>query len=141
MMKVVLDTNVLISGFFWKGTPYQLIELAEHGLIRLFTSDILLAELHGILSQPKHARTIAVGEFSIDDIMRRYQKVAVVVPTKKFTQQICRDADDDAVLACALAANANMIITGDKDLLVLHPFQDIPILTPAAAAKLLSKIN
>jgi len=140
-MRVVYDTNVLISGFLWKGTTNHLIALTERSSVHLFTSEALLTELHGILSQKKHARAVAASGFGVDDIVSRYKKMTSVVPTRKFTQQICRDADDDAVLACALAANANVIVSGDKDLLALHPFQDIPILSPANTVRLLQRDN
>jgi uncharacterized protein len=71
----------------------------------------------------------------------RYQRLSHAVSARKFTQQICRDADDDAVLACALAANASMIITGDKDLLVLHPWRGIHIVKPADALQRLGIEN
>ncbi|MCC9004437.1 MAG: putative toxin-antitoxin system toxin component, PIN family [Candidatus Competibacter sp.] len=60
------------------------------------------------------------------------------MPARKFTKQICRDADDDAVLACALAAKADVIVTGDKDLIVLHPWNGIQILSPADALQWLT---
>ena len=55
------------------------------------------------------------------------------------SKPVCRDVNDDAVLACALAANADFIVSGDDDLLSLHAFEDIPIITPSSAIKLLNK--
>lgn len=140
-MRVVLDTNVLVSAFLWPGTPTRLIELATEGDIQLFTSKALLEELREILHRKKLQRTVTATGLSADALVKRYQRLAYRVTARKFTQQICRDADDDAVLACALAAKANIIVTGDNDLLVLHPFQGIPILKAGAALALLQQNN
>ena len=67
---------------------------------------------------------------SAKQLVANYRRFAQLIPARKFTVQICRDADDDAVLACALSAQAQLIATGDKDLRVLHPWRDIHILNP-----------
>jgi len=138
-MKVVLDNNVVIAGFLWPGVCTQLFEFSVNGNILLFTSQSLIDELNEVLHREKHAPAVSRTQRSAKELVSQYQRLAEIVPTKKFTQQVCRDADDDAVLACALAAKANVIVSGDKDLLVLHPFQDIPILSPANVVKLLQR--
>jgi uncharacterized protein len=140
-MRVVLDTNVLISALLWSGTPGRLIDLASEGYLQLFTSSALLTELDEILHRKKLVKTVAATGFTPSGLYKRYQRLSHAVSARKFTQQICRDADDDAVLACALAANASMIITGDKDLLVLHPWRGIHIVKPADALQRLGIEN
>jgi uncharacterized protein len=140
-MRLVLDTNVLISAFLWSGIPGRLIDLAIEGHVQLFTSSALLTELDEILHRQKLERTVAATGFTPSGLYKRYQRLSHLVSARKFTQQICRDADDDAVLACALAANASMIITGDKDLLVLHPWRGIHIVKPAEALQRFSVDN
>lgn len=137
-MRVILDTNVVISGFLWPGVCTQLFALAVDGQLALFTSQELIDELSGVIGRRKYKEVIARTGFTAAQLIKQYRRLVYSVSTKKFSRQICRDADDDAVLACALAAEANLIVTGDKDLLVLHPFQDIPILTPASAIKILA---
>jgi putative PIN family toxin of toxin-antitoxin system len=74
---------------------------------------------------------------TLDELLTRYLNVAIVVePTA--LPQIVRDPDDDHVLACALAARADLIVTGDSDLLTLLNYQDIPIVTPAEALRRLA---
>ena len=68
-------------------------------------------------------------------MLRNYQKLATTVTARKLAQQISRDADDDSVLACALAAQADLIVSGDADLLVLKQFHGIRIVTAAQALK------
>ena len=134
-MRLVLDTNVLISALLWPGTPTRLIDLASEGEIQLFTSRALLDELSETLLRPKFTQAVAATGLSPGVLIKHYQRLAYLVTARKLTQQICRDADDDAVLACALAAKAHIIATGDKDLLVLHPFRGINILNPAEAVR------
>ena len=68
-----------------------------------------------------------------------YRRFAQIIPSRKLTEQICRDADDDAVLTCALSAQAQLIVTGDKDLRVLHPWREIHILNPPQALRLVDQ--
>lgn len=65
----------------------------------------------------------------------RSQALVEMVVAPPLPQPVCRDPDDDAVLACALAAQADLIVSGDADLLVLKQFQNIRIITPAEAVK------
>lgn len=134
-MRVVLDSNVVLAGFLWSGTCTQFFELANAGVIKTYTSSELVHEINDVLHRPKHAQHVANTGFTAKQLVNHYRRFAKRIPAQKFTQQICRDADDDAVLACALAAKAQMIITGDKDLLVLHPWREIQILNPANALK------
>lgn len=140
-MKVVLDSNVVMAGFLWPGICTQFFELANAGVIEPYTSRELLDEINEVLHRPKHAQNVARTGFTAKQLVNKYQRFAKRIPAQKFTQQICRDADDDAVLACALAANASMIITGDKDLRVLHPWRSILILNPAEALQRFSVGN
>ena len=140
-MKVILDTNVVISGFLWPGICSQLFDFAASNHISIFSSQELIDELDEVIHRKKYVHDITRTGFTTAQLVKQYRRLAEIIPTKKLTQQVCRDADDDAVLACALAAQANIIITGDKDLLVLHPFRDIPILPPASAIKILAALK
>lgn len=134
-MRLVLDTNVLVSALLWPGTPTRLIDLASEGEIQLFTSRALLDELSETLHRPKFTRAVAATGLDATSLIKHYQRLTHLVTARQLTQPICRDADDDAVLACALAAEAEMIVTGDKDLLVLHPWRGVDILNPAEAVR------
>ncbi len=137
-MKLVVDTNVLVSAFLWKGTPGRLIELAGEKECRLFTSRVLIDELAEVLQRKKLAKQVQATGFTAAQMLRNYQKLATTVTARRLAQQVSRDADDDAVLACALAAQADLIVSGDDDLLVLKQFQVIRIVTPAQAVKMIS---
>lgn len=127
--------NVLVSAFLWDGIPGRLIELAGEKEIELFTNRALLAELNEVLHRRKFTKPIQATGFSAAEIVKHYQRLAHRLTVRQLTQRISRDADDDQVLACALAANANFIVSGDKDLLTLKVFREIPIVTVAEAMR------
>lgn len=121
--RVVLDTNLYISGFFYGGLPAQLLSLASERKICTLVSEATLDELGRKLasrfpsSSPDASRILSeVAELSSSVIVSEAIRV-------------CRDPDDDRILECAIAGAADYIITGDKDLLALHPFRGIPIIT------------
>jgi|SRR5580658_10329338 putative PIN family toxin of toxin-antitoxin system len=140
-MKLVLDTNVLVSAFLWQGIPARLIELASEQGIQLITTRALLAELSEVLQRKKFAKKILATGLTPAQMFRNYQRLARRVVPRKRPQAISRDPDDDLVLACALAAHVDLIVSGDADLLTLKTYQDIPIVTPAAALRFIGVIE
>lgn len=131
-MRVVLDTNVVASALLWGGTPERLIELTGEGTLELYTSETLLAELAGILSRAKFAAKLRQKNLSAAEIVARYREIAETIEAAPIEEARLRDPDDAAVLACALAAQADAIVSGDDDLHALGNYQGIPVLTPAA---------
>jgi len=136
-MRLVVDTNVLVSAFLWEGTPGRLIELAGEKEIQLFTSRALIDELAATLAKKKLAKPIAATGLTAEAMVRNYRRIATLVSASRLAGQVSRDADDDQVLACALAAKANLIVSGDKDLLDLESFEGIRIVSAAEAAGLM----
>ncbi len=116
---------VLIAAFITHGTCSDLFEhcIRQHEIV---TSEFILAELEGHLRKKFKFPETDVRETM--DILNRVAKVIEPVPLEK---QVCRDLDDDMVLATALTGNADCIISGDKDLTDLKAFQNIPILKPS----------
>lgn len=129
----VVDTNVLVSAFLWQGTPGKVIELAGEKEVQLFTSRALLDELAATLAKKKLAKYVVATGLSAEQMLANYRRIATLVTAKQLEQQVSRDVDDDAVLACALAARADLIVSGDDDLLVLKNFNGVPIVTVAQA--------
>lgn len=134
-MRVVLDTNVIASGLLWDGVPRQLLQAAREKKLQLYTSTTLLLELNDILGRAKFARKIAAAQLPVDQIVERYALLTTVVHPAVITPTILRDPDDDQVLACALAAQADLIVSGDRHLLELKEYQGIRVLTAAEALK------
>ncbi len=134
-MRVVLDTNVVASALLWGGTPERLIELAGEGTLEFFTSEALLAELAGILGRSKFARKLRQKNVSAAEIVARYREIAEAVESAPIEEAALRDPDDAAVLACALAARADAIVSSDADLHALGNYQGISVLSPADCLK------
>lgn len=131
-LRVVLDTNVIISAMLWQGRPGDLFALAGEGEIALYASAQILAELKATLAKPKLASAIDATGDTAQGLIASYRYLTRTVRAKAITGKVSRDSDDDAILACAIAAKAGYLITGDKDLLVLGRYDDVQIMTVAA---------
>lgn len=132
-MRLVLDTNTAISGLLWGGAPGRLIEAAEQQRVELASSTALLAELQGVLSRSKFAAQLAKRGLRVTDLFDGYAALAVCVSPINTPRVVERDPDDDHVIACAIAAHADAIVSGDRDLLDLGQHQHIAILTAQQA--------
>lgn len=129
MTRTVPDTNIIISGLLWRGNPRRILDAARDGIIELFTSPVLLEELEDVLSREKFVARLAAANVTVQDLVSGYSALATVIEAEAIEPVILVDPDDDAVLACALSADAEVIVSGDGDLLDLKKHEDIRILT------------
>jgi uncharacterized protein len=136
-MKVVLDTNTVISGLFWKGAPRQVLDRARSGEIILFTSLDLLDELADVIGREKFASRLAMADASVEELVIGYASLVTVVRTDKIEPVVKSDPQDDQVLACARSANADVIVSGDNHLLALRQYHGMEIVT---AGQLLERL-
>lgn len=125
---VVVDTNVLISArLIASSTPARVLEnLQKQGAQLLFSSETF-SELGSRLRKPKFARYVSAAE--IETFLEALADVAAL-REPDIHVDACRDPDDNKFLALAVCAEVDCVISGDKDLLTLHPFETIPILSP-----------
>ncbi len=123
-MKIVLDTNVLIAALIARGTCHELL---EHCAVRhdLYTSEFILNEVQEKLIE-KFGYSPELSTEAVD-VLRTEMTIA---NAQKLERPICRDPDDDNIIATAVAGNCDCIITGDEDLLVLKAYEGIDILSP-----------
>ena len=127
MKKVVLDTNVLISGIAFGGKPRKIMTNIVTGRLRLALSEKILEELVGVLEGPK----FRYPQKLVHGIADELRSIAKIVNPSRQINIIVSDPDDNIILECATAAGVNYIISGDRDLLDLETFENIPIVTPA----------
>jgi uncharacterized protein len=123
-VRAIIDTNVLLSG---------LLEHVRAGTLAMVSSPALLAELVDVISRPKFDSILVRSKTTREKLLTEVRQLAEVIEPPPLAAPVCRDPDDDEVLALALAAQVDLIISGDEDLLVLQVFEGIPILTPAMA--------
>lgn len=125
--RIVADTNSLVSRLLLpESVPAKAVRRAvDEG--QLLVSDATFEELADVLSRAKFDRYISVEDRQqfIRFLNRIAERVVVVSPVKA-----CRDPKDDKFLEVALNGNADVLMTGDRDLLELHPFRGIEIITP-----------
>jgi putative PIN family toxin of toxin-antitoxin system len=130
-VRAVIDTNVLLSGLLWHGAPHALIEHVRAGTLAMVSSPALLAELDEVISRAKFAEILARSNTLRERSLAEMRQLAEVIVPPPLPQPVCRDPDDDHVLACALAAQADLIVSGDADLLDLREYQSIRIIERA----------
>jgi len=125
-VKALFDTNVLLAAFLTEGICAKLLLRARKGQLDLVTCPFILHEFEHILSK-KFSATKQEKENALALIVEATKDN--VQPTEPLSG-VCRDKDDDIVLACALEAAVDYLVTGDKDLLILKTFRGIRIVTP-----------
>jgi uncharacterized protein len=137
-MRIILDTNVAMSALLWRGKPHQLLaQLRQHEGAQLYSSTALLKELADVLTRPSATKQLALIDQQAHTVLLDYVAAVELIDAPPLPQPVCRDPDDDAVLALALAAAADLVVSGDKDLLVLQVFEGIPICSAADALRVI----
>jgi len=130
-MKVVLDTNVLISGIIFSGTPSRILTAWADGRFELLASVEILTEYHRVADR-LHAQFPTVDIKAVLDFVTRETRIVEPSPVPRTA---CDDQDDLKFLACALAGQADCIVTDDRALLRSSGFQRIEVLTPREFAR------
>lgn len=129
-LRLVLDTNVVVAGLLWNGPPRQLLEAVIAGEVELFSSAVLLDELAHTLGYAKFAGRIEAFGTHITALVAQYTALVSLVAPAGVPRIVANDADDDHVIAAAVAARAELIVTGDrKHLLPIGSHQGIAIVT------------
>lgn len=135
-MRAVIDTNVLVSALFWHGAPHELLERVREGDLGLVSSPQLIDELARVAARPRFAAILERSRSDRSQALAQVRELAEIVEPAPLSERICRDPDDDSILALAIAARADLIVSGDLDLLILGDFGGIPIVQPAEALRL-----
>ena len=131
MTRTVVDTNTLVSALIKpRGRLGQLLQHLKDGDFIFLYSRTTLDELADVLNRPRMRHKYGLSEADIQTVIGLILlRGESVTPVKRL--QVCRDPKDNRFLEAALAGRADVIVSGDQDLLVLHPFEGIPIVKPA----------
>jgi len=133
MIRAVVDTNVLVSALIGKGPSNKIFKAFRENRFILVISGELLAELVEVLERPIFGLSVSERNELVGLLGR---KAEIVNSTQRIDD--CRDPKDNIVLECAVAGDARHIVTGDKDLLCLHPYHGISITKPAEFSQILA---
>lgn len=128
----MLDTNVVLSALLWNGAPSRLLVAQQQGTLELFTSEALVEELRDVLLRAKCAKRLLEGNSSAYQLLSLYVAAASLVHPVS-VPRTAPDPDDDVVIGTALAARANLIVTGDKALLSVGVYEGGRIVTVSEA--------
>jgi putative PIN family toxin of toxin-antitoxin system len=125
-VKIVLDTNVFISGVFFGGPPYQILDAWRHGKIEIVLSEDIFDEYQRIATEL--SRQLKGIDISVFLDLLTVNAIWVFAPRIPFS--VSTDPDDDKFISCALASRTKVIVSGDKHLLNISGFRGVEVLTP-----------
>jgi putative PIN family toxin of toxin-antitoxin system len=125
-MKIVLDSNIFVSSFYWKGNPRKVFDRITNGFDELYITDEILKEISTVMSSEK----FNTNRQEIEEYIEIIESYSIKLFPQNITEEVSRDKDDDKILQCGLEGNVDFIITGDKDLLVLKEYKNIKIIKP-----------
>lgn len=129
-MRAVFDTNIFLAAFFNRGFVFELLQktLRNTNFISLYTSPALRDELTGKLSQ--YQKNKLITKLSVENALNFFETQTIIVRPKETIKVITRDPNDNKVLECAVAAQADIIVTLDQDLIKLKKFRAAAIIHP-----------
>ena len=130
-MRVVVDTNVLISAVFFGGKPEQIIDAWQKKKIELVISTKILAEYVDVL----HRIAAKYPKVDVSRITTLITSFGLIIEARDLEEQVCTDSDDDKFIAAALASSSRVIITGDTHLLDVSGYSGIEMIQPAVFIK------
>jgi putative PIN family toxin of toxin-antitoxin system len=137
-MRFVLDTNIIVSAFLVAlGAPARIVAAWRAGDFEVVVSRVLLAEYEEVRNYERIRRRHHMTPQQITAEVQDIERFAILVEPEAVPAVIAADPDDDQVLACAAAGQADYIVSGDPHLLNLREYRGIRILSPAALAALL----
>lgn len=128
VIRVVLDTNVLVSALLFRGELSKIHSLWKKGIIVPLITTSTFKELQNVLAYPKFALTVREIKAILEEEILPY--FDIVEPAEE-TTGITRDPDDDKFLSCAVSGKAECIVSGDRDLLDLNKYRSIIIISPS----------
>lgn len=141
-IRAVLDTNVLISGLIVaQGPPRQILDAWLESLFTLVTSLYLVEELVHVLSYPRITECLRLDEAELAAVLDALLSKAEVTSGRLRLPGVTRDPKNDSVVACAKEGEADYIVSGDQDLLMLGEYEGIQVVTPRQFVEILASLR
>lgn len=134
-MKAVIDTNVFVSGVFWKGPPNAILTAWRRHEFQMVLSAPILNEYYRVLQILNAGKTLV----DVDDLMEIVSANSTVVEPSQFAKQVCSDPDDDKFLEAAISGNAQYLVSGDKALLAVKELAGVVVTPPKTFLDILQK--
>jgi putative PIN family toxin of toxin-antitoxin system len=138
VLRLVADTNTVVSALLWHGAPHRLFETIETEELEFYASRALVDELADVLRRRKLAHAVRASGKSALALVTQYERLVHLVQPRPLRRPVGRDPDDEPVIACALAARADFIVSGDDDLLVLKAYRRTRIVNAAEALTIIA---
>ena len=141
-MKLVVDTNVVLSGLLWGGPPNRVLILARDGLLSILNCEETAAELRKVLQYERFSKRLEQLSTSPDEVLAYYMNLATFVPTpQSIPDVIPEDPFDNIFVALAAENDAHLIVSGDKHLRTIEAYQGIPIVSPSEACRVIDSVR
>jgi putative PIN family toxin of toxin-antitoxin system len=125
-VRIVLDTNVLISGIFFSGPPHRILKAWHRGKLTLVISESIFDEYQRVANE----LSAQFPDIELESILALLLTESELIQAGELKEQVCADPDDDKFLACALAGKCRVVISGDKELLKVSGYRGIEVLRP-----------
>lgn len=129
-LKVVIDTNIAISGLLWMGLPNKILKLARDGFIDICSTETICEELAKVLEYSRFQKRLAELGLTCDEVIDYYMDIVTIYKENAKIDIIKADKSDNRFIEAALDSGCNIIITGDEHLLEIKEFKNITILKP-----------
>jgi len=140
-MRLVVDTNVAVSGLLWPGPPNQILRWARDGILEIVACEETTTELKRVLQYKRFAQRLSTLETNAAEVFAYFLNLVSFVPTPALIpREIVADRFDNFFLALASHNNASLIISGDRHLLDLREYQRIQIVSPSEACRVIETL-
>jgi putative PIN family toxin of toxin-antitoxin system len=140
-MKIVVDTNVALSGLLWGGPPNRILKWGREGVLEILACEETTAELRRVLRYKRFSKRISALENTPDVVFAYYMNLVLFVPTpKNIPEKIHKDRFDNVFLGLASENKARLIVSGDKHLLDVGEFRRIQIVTASEACEVIETL-
>lgn len=137
-MRAVVDTNVVVSGLLWGGPPNQILKWARDAVLKIMACEETSAEVKRVIQYKRFSQRLSDLDTTPNEVIAYFMNLVIFVPTPQFIPRaIHKDLFDNIFLALASENKAHLIISGDKHLLDIKEYNDIPVVTPSEASRLI----